>query len=65
MDNKSYLEGEMNALKACSQAIKEALDAIEGQPSVDKHFVLVEFHGIMIRTSMLIKEKNEELGVKK
>ena len=65
MDNKSYLEGEMNAIKACAQVIQEALAAIEGQSSLDKDFVLIEFMGIMIRTNMIIKGTNEKLGIRK
>lgn len=63
---KYYLEGEMNAVKAVGQAITEAVDALSPAlvklTEAERLFVLLEFKGVMIRSSMLIKEKNKALG---
>lgn len=61
---KSYLEGEMNAVKACGQAITEASDACSKKlKNKDAEFVLLELMGIMMRASLLIKEKNQSIGI--
>ena len=60
----SYLEGEMNAVKACGKAIQEASDACRKKLKAnDAEFVLLELLGIMLRASGLIKEKNESIGI--
>lgn len=64
---KSYMNGEYNAVKACGTAIGEAVDAIKnnsiGLTDSQKAWILIEFQGIIIRSSMIITEKNKELQI--
>lgn len=65
---ESYLEGELNAVMACGRAIEEALEAINKKvfqsiSADEKLFILLEFRGIMLRASQLIKDKNTELNI--
>lgn len=69
MNKADYLEGELNAVKACGTAITEAVEAIKNN-SIEltpgqSGWILIEFQGIMLRASMLIEEKNKTLGVLK
>ncbi len=65
-DTASYLEGEMHAVQACGVAITEAVEALKqkfkGRPD-DQMFILLEFQGIMIRASQLIRNKNDSLNI--
>ncbi len=63
-NEKSYLEGELNATKACGKALAEA------GPNIQKHFtdkemviILEEYLEIMKRASQYIWAKNKELGI--
>lgn len=63
---KGYLDGELNAVQACGQAITEAVAAVKRAGGLDSKqavFVHLEFMGIIYRASALIEKKNKDLAI--